>query len=328
MSRSRLVVHITPTPLVAAPAKLARLLDGVLGWRSLCLCLADYPKDLAGKFLGDAILWSGTDAEALAARALADASIVHVHNNLPQAVADQVSRLARDARFIYQVHSPLREGPLFMRRDDKIGLPFSARLVVAQYHARIYPDFRPVLNVVMHPGSTPAPLRRGERPRVLFSATHSRGGRWNGKLCAELDAALDALSRQSIIEAVRPGPMPPGALFELRRTCHISVDEIITGSYHQVSLEGFAAGTAVVNGADLFSIAMLREAACIEEDEDEVPFVRTSPATVYHDLLALVRDPERLVNMQQAAADFHRRYLHPAINARRLATLYEDILNA
>jgi hypothetical protein len=318
------VVHISPTPLVGAPGKLARLLDRRPGWRSISLILNDYPNDLAGRFLADSIHWAGREADVLAERALRQATIVHIHNSLPPEAAERIYRFAPDARYVYQAHSPLREGPLFAPRADAIGLPFCEHLVVAQYHPRVFPNYRPILNVVDHPGSKPTPIERGERLRLLFSPSHTRDGRWNGKTCPELDGVLDSLQRLRLIECIRPSaPMNPNALFELRRTCHISIDEIVTGAFHQVSLEALAAGNAVINGADFFSLVMFREATGSAEF---APFVTMNPTNVAESLLAFVQNRSRVEQAQALASKFHAKYLTPAAQAERLTTLYSEIL--
>lgn len=42
---------------------------------------------------------------------------------------------------------------------------------------------------------------------------------------------------------------------DIRRRCHVSIDEIATGGFHMVSLEGMCAGNIVINRADYFSRA-------------------------------------------------------------------------
>jgi hypothetical protein len=159
----------------------------------------------------------------------------------------------------------------------------------------------------------------GERLKVLYSPSHNRDGRWGGKRSKQLDDAIDGLVSAGVIDAVVPSaPVAPHALLELRRSVHVTIDEIITGGHHQVSLEGLCCGNAVITGADFFSRAMLCTSARIPEMP---PFVRAEPATIGEILVDLARDPARLNALQTASADFFRRWLIP----ERLGTIYLDI---
>jgi hypothetical protein len=292
-------------------------------WSARSLVLADYPGALAEKFLSNSTLWPEGVEDADVTRAVSAARVIHVHNTLPPRVCEAILRLAPAATYIYQVHSPLREGPLFTPQDREIGLPFRLRLVVGQYQPRQYPSFIPVPNVIFRAPSE-NPIRAGERPRVLFCPTHSRGGRWNAKLCPKLDRALEDLERLRVIARVVPGiPLHPDDLFALRRGCHISVDEIVTGAFHQVSLEGLATGNATLNGADFFSRVIFAETVGATE---EPPFIHAEPDSVESILLSLARDTDRLREIQAASSRYFAEYLAPEVLASRVCRLYEEAL--
>jgi glycosyltransferase involved in cell wall biosynthesis len=143
------------------------------------------------------------------------------------------------------------------------------------------------------------------------------------KVCPRLDRALEDLDRLDIIDRIVPTtPMHPDDLFELRRGCHVSVDEIITGGFHQVSLEGLATGNAVVNGADFFSKAVLAEAAGAAEMP---PFVHAEPDSVEDVLLKLARTPDWLREIQAASSRYFAAHLSPEALAARFCRLYEEV---
>jgi hypothetical protein len=317
-------VHLSPTPLVGAPGKVAAALDRQ-GVPATSIVLTDYPKDLAGKFIAGSILWEQrADVVGLIDRLIRDAAIIHVHNDLPVEVADRVLKLNPNAIYIYQVHSPLREGPLYLPRAAEIGLPFSARLVVGQYHPRLYPDHIPVPNLVDAPPSC-CIIRPGERLRVVFSPSHNRDGRWNGKTCPELDDALRHLAGLGLVEPLVPSaPLSPRSLMELRRTAHVSIDEIVTGAFHQVSLEGLCAGNVVINGADFFSRAMLAECAGTNQFP---PFVTAGPDSIGKTLLNLALNPERVAQIQRASALYFQNFLMPDRLVQGYINLYRSLLD-
>jgi hypothetical protein len=319
------VVHLSPTPLVGAPSRLAAA-QRAKGLRAECVVLADYPKNLAGKFVDGAILWfSGDVAVGLAERLISNAQIIHIHNDLPLDLAKRFLRMAPDAKWVYHVHSPLREGPLFTRRDLQLPFRFSAKLVVAQYQPRLYPDFLPVPNLV---DALPNCAERamGETLRVLFSPTHGRGGRWNDKGSAATLETLHSLSKAGSIELVIPqDPLSPGCLMALRRNTHVSIDEVMTGAFHLISLEGLCAGNVVLNGADfLCNMALM---SSIGADES-APFRRVGQHDLRENLLELACDPELTATLQRTGKEYFERWLLPLRLVDRYLSIYERVLDA
>lgn len=321
------ILHISPTPLVGAPGKISRLLSQEENYHSTCLVVSDYPKPLDGKFLSDSILWNQERPEInkLAKRLIKQANIVHIHNLLPKTTVDVIVSHENNPRYIYHVHSPPREGPIYCGQEKELPFSFSAKLVVGQYQPRHFVDYIPVPNLVdLQP--TRAPLRHGECPRVLYSPAHRRSGRWNCKISDALDDAINTLHRANLIEAVVPDdPLPPNELMALRRTTHISIDEITTGAFHRITLEALCAGNVVVNNADFFSIAMLRSATGADKDP---PFVRCNEGNVFECLRDLVSDPLRILALQEKSEEYFLKYLMPDKLIHRYTDVYSTALDA
>ena len=319
------VLHLSPTPLVAAPGRLARTLRGA-GIDALCAVLKDYPADgpLAGKFIDDSVVLEDAcpEVRALVDDFAAEADVIHVHNDLPPGSVKWLRERSPKAAFVYQVHSPLREGPLYYGRADHIGLPFRAHLAVGQYQPRHYPDYLPVPNLVPDKPVV-NPRQAGERLRVLFSPSHTRGGRWNAKYSEPLEKAIQALRSSGQIEVVWPSkPVTPGVLMALRRTCHVTIDEIVTGAFHQVSIEGLCAGNVVINRADFFSKAMM--AQCAQCDELP-PFVHADGTTIQDVLLHLAGDAAQTAQLQIASHRYFTRHLAAEALVRRFISIYETL---
>ncbi len=316
------IVHISPTPLVGSPAKIA-IAQRMRGSISSHIVLADYPAKgaLANKFIDNSIVFTDFTKRTIE-RLVSEADIIHIHNSLSDERARWIYGLNQTAKFVYQVHSPLREGPLYVSRVSESGLPFCAHLVVAQYHPRLYPDFIPVPNIVVEDsGGT---LRSGlEKLRVLYSPTHTRGGRWNNKYSQGLEDACRSLEKVGKIELVFPREaVHPRALLEVRRSCHVSIDEISTGAFHQVSLEGLCAGNVVINRADFFSKKIFSKFS----QNEMPPFLYADDATIGDLLLRMAEDTDETVRLQKASLDYFKRYLSPELQVRAYEDVYESIL--
>lgn len=318
------VVHLSETPLVAAPFKLA-VAQRMIGIDAKSVVLNDYPKNgpLQRKFLGDSLVW--TDAEdsvvQLIKLNLLQADIIHVHNDISGEVLNFIKEYCTKALFVYQVHSPLREGPLYHYRHENIGLPFNAFLVVAQYQPRHYFNYQPVPNIILDTPSVS--LRKpGEPLKVLFSPSHTRSGRWNSKYSEKLEACIKNLQGLGLIDVVWPKQLlSPPELMAVRKFCHVSIDEIVTGAYHQVSLEGLCAGNVVINRADYFSKAML---ANCTNGQSMPPFVFADDATIDNVLIKLAMSQELTTELQQASFDYFKENLEPV----KMAKIYKGIYDA
>ena len=319
------VLQLSPTPLVAAPARLARALRSA-GVDSLCAVLKDYPASgaLGGKFVDDTVVLDGAcaEAEALVGDFVAEADIIHVHNDLPAERVRWLREQSPRAAFVYQVHSPLREGPLYFDRTEQIGLPFRAHLVVGQYQPRHYPDYTPVPNLVPERPSIRT-RKQGETLKVMFSPSHTRGGRWNAKYSKPLEDAVKALRDSGQIEVIWPAaPVPPSVLMALRRRCHVTIDEIVTGGFHQVSIEGLCAGNVVINRADFFSKAMMAQCA---GSQALPPFVHADDDSILDVLRRLAGDAQQTAELQHASHEYFQKHLASENLVQRFISIYETL---
>lgn len=302
------IVHITPTPLVGAPGKIASA-QRMKGHEALAVALSDYPKGgpLEKKFLDRTILL-GDFTRRYVEESIRLADIVHVHNFLSADFAEWLLSLNQSATYVYQAHSPKREGPLYVDRASECQpIDFDLKLVVGQHHGRFYPFHTPVPNLILSPPS----IRRrqpGETLRVMFSPTQRQAGRWTSKYSPALEPALRALETIGKIEVVFPkDPVPPETLMEVRRSCHVSVDEITTGGFHMVSLEAMCVGNIAVNRADHFAQATYASFC----NGEMPPFLYADDGCIADILLRLADDWEETGRRQQASFDFFQQYCDP-----------------
>lgn len=313
------IIHIAKTPLAGSPCRLSEELNKLDDVFSSTFIERDYPGELSGKFIGSSIVLDKYSTSILAKRIEAT-DICHIHNDLTSETIDIILSRATHCKFIYHVHSPLREGPLFFNNYKSMGIDFSHNIVVAQYHPRHYQDFTPVLNIVpFKPNKAPCPL--DNRIRILFSPSHTRiGGRWNDKTSANLEQALSLVAQRKDVEVIMPGKLSPSALFELRRTCHITIDEIVTGSYHQISLEGLAAGNVVINNSDYLSNSFLE---MISNADSPPPFLKLNNNNIFQRLIELLESKDKIIELQSASLAYYKKFLNPSKTANRLMKIYK-----
>lgn len=318
MSKKYNIVHISTSPVVGQPGKVVKMLS-LSGHNAVHIALNDYQGPLANKFLDNSILYTKENSSFIAQR-ISEAEIIHIQNLLPNAWAQKLLSYNPKAHYVYQAHSPLREGPLHFSRNDSFGINFSAKLIMALAQPRMHPDSIPVPTITIEPICV-HPIESSDMVRVLYSPTHKHKGRWNGKYTEGLVETLTALDEENRIKAIFiTDPITPSALFELRKTCHISIDEISSGGFHQVSLEGLCAGNVVINNADFFSRAMFAQFC----DKILPPFITANQFNIYDVLCDLISNKQKLREQQLASHEFAKNHMHPL----KLVTYYEDIYDS
>ncbi|WP_396587491.1 hypothetical protein [Bermanella sp. R86510] len=316
------VVHLSKTPLASSPGRMSLYLNKI-GVNSVHFFEQDYPDTLKGKMTMRSFhLDSSLSSHEMLEYYISKADVVHVHNYISASLVVQVNRFFEGGKLVFHAHSPLREGPLFTDVSGQMDLSFTDFYVVAQYQPRHYQNYIPVCNIVpeapcVDSSTINSPLR------ILYTPAHNReGGRWNPKGSIKLASAMDYLSAQNKVELKSPPKLSESQLLGYRSICDVTVDEIVTGSYHQISLEGLSAGNVVINNADFFSIEMLRMAARAKEAP---PFLLASVDNIGDKLEYLVNmSEEELLLRKQESREYFDRYLQPDRLAEILVENYES----
>lgn len=317
------IIHLSKTPLAGSPSRISDALNQYTDCESYHFIEADYPGELKGRMTDRSLTISLENGEYwLFKKLMKEADIVHIHNEISESTIELLGLCSENCKFIYHVHSPLREGPLFTELCGSIGIDFDQKLVVAQYHPRLYQDYTPVLNLVPFIPSLNI-LGENEIPKLLFSPAHRRiGGRWNDKVSEGLLLALESLNKFKKIELIDVSAKTPYELFVLRKHCHITIDEIVTGSYHQISLEGLAAGNLVINNSDYFSDLFLS----ITSDGYEIPFVKSDSDGIYDLLTSYLDYPDKIRSKQTESYNFFNSFLLPKNVIQKYKQIYSEIL--
>ena len=315
------VLHISPTPLVDAPRKISEALNNYTEYESNYFIFNDYPGNLKGKFSSNTLMFESSTELIL--ELIQKADIIHIHNFLTLEQENIIFHEAdSNALYIYQVHSPLKEGPLFTTYAEEGLIKFDAKCVVAQYHPRLYPSYTIVPNIILYKSSIHL-IKNDEIPKVLFSPAHVRsGGRWNDKMVKELEIVLLSLESLGLIDMTIATGISPYELYQLRKESHISIDEIVTGAYHQISLESMCSGNVVINNSDIFSDLMLQS---IIKKETEIPFFKINKFNISERLLTLISDKNLIRKLQQESYDFYNEFLIPEKLIQHYVKLYKKV---
>ncbi len=317
-----MILHLSKTPLVGAPGKLAKFLRNNLNVESFHYCEHDYPGELKNIFLSESICLNSNDQLFhVLAEKIKMADVIHVHNDVSAKIVELIKKCAsKNARYIYQVHSPLKEGPNFIDLSEHSSLKFDRKLVVSQYHPRLYVDYTPVPNVIDFDGELNL-IRDNEIPRVIFSPAHTRtGGRWNDKVSPNLTKVLSYLDELGDISLINPGKLTPRALFEIRKSCHITIDEIATGGFHQVSLEGLAAGNVVINNSDFISTYYFE---ALSKGSSSSPFYTMNESNCYERIKELIFDKEKIRHYQRSSKSYFEKYLGQSVTTDIFKSVYD-----
>jgi hypothetical protein len=311
------VLHISSSPLVGAPLRIAKALNMHSSYcTSSAWCYKDYSGSKKGVFASH--VYNRFKNKSSFEAAWEKADIIHVHNALPRKWQDKCRKVV-GKKLVYQVHSPIGERPLYQPLSlRELDLPFSAYLVVAQYQPRFYPDYQLVPNIV--PFETMSiPHIIHQKPVILFTPTHRVTGRWVGKSSETFEKNLSSLKDLAHIQFYTG--LSPKDLWQKRLQAHITIDEVITGGFHQVSLEGLAAGHGVVNNADEFATSSFTHIF-----GEAPPFIRANEHNLCDVLMPYLKSPDLLADTQQKSHAYFRQHLHPSRTIQIFERLYSRIM--
>lgn len=315
------ILHISQTPLVGAPSSIVESLNNYTTYNASWIFLEDYPEPLKGKFNENGTLFNNNTE--LCRSLIQNAQIIHIHNALSLEFIDVLSQnIHSDTKFVYQVHNAHREGPIFFNMEDYLPFKFSQKLTVAQHQGRSLPTFTMVPNIINTKENINI-LNDNEKPKILFLPSHKRNdNRWGTKTSSELEDVLNALHKLKIAELISPKEkLTPTTLIELRKTCHISIDEIFTGSFHRVSMEAFACGNVAINAADDIAIITLMHTLGTLE---KPPFYKITTFNLAESFMELVSDTNTIRTFQQEGYEYFQKFMKPEI----LITHYTNIYNS
>lgn len=315
------VVHISKTPLVGAPGNISYFLNQRDDYRSVHFCSTDYPPALANFFTKNSIVLD------LKNKIICDyfvdcvkqANIIHIHNELDDSVVNMLLDLAPNVKYYYQVHSPMREPPLYGDSSKRLPFCWTRKLSIAQVHPRLYNNYYMVPNIIPHEGVKE--ISDNKVMKLLFSPTHNRGRdmKFSGKYSEGTEVCLKTWSTTKDIEIIKPEkPIAPNVLIKIRERTDASIDEIATGGFHQASYEALACGNITINSADIF--AKLAFANAIDADELP-PFYWCDDENIYDNVNRLIYDHEYRMKEKYKSVEYYKKYMRP----QRLISIFSRV---
>lgn len=320
------ILHISSTPLVGAPGKINKYINMDGEFSSSHFILQDYPKRLAYIFLNNSILFDINCKELvyLYDKKIEEADIIHIHNGIDEYSIMSIDRLNRKSKKIFHVHSPLREGPLYSEVIEKYPFKFDAKVVVCHIHPRLYREYIPVPNLIdAYPSYNFNP---DCIPKLLFTPSHNqiKYNRFGNKFSENIIPTLEKLDKAQKIEWITPqAVISPNALISFRRYCQISIDEIVTGGFHQVSLESLCCGNVTINNSDFFSRKLFELIFCSRE---EIPFIIANDDNLCEVIENIVTQKDKIKDIQYKSYSFYKKYLLPEKLVKKFIDIYHGVL--
>jgi hypothetical protein len=310
------VVHISDNLMSGAPYRLAQV-QAAAGIEARVVNRLPYTNEGGRRRDYPHDLLNGA-SESVLRPVFEAADVVHYHQRWKDGMLFEAHPWARDVLFkkpsLIQFHVPRDARMEPVLRDPRV-----VKLVVAQYHVRLYPECLPVPNAVPIDDAWHRPAWVvNDPPVVAFTPPDCRSGGWWDKGCA---ATRGVLERGGFRHAVVTDRSWADAM-AARRSADIAIDEVVTGSYHMCSLEALAQGLATVAGLDAATVDALE----VITGTREHPWVVAGLDTLHDRLAELAADPAALWARREASRAYMERHWRPEALAARFRAIYEGVL--
>lgn len=309
------VVHLSDNLMSAAPFRLAQI-QRLYGINARVINREAYtnpgPRQRAYPY--DLLVDS---PESILRLVLEEADIIHYHHRWKESI------LFRLLPWTYEV---VKEKPSLMQfhvpRTDEmepvLRNPAVVKLVVAQYHVRMYPECIPFQNAVPIDDELHRPqFIFNEPPIIAYTPPDCEAEGWWYKGYRETKKVLDSGFRHRIVT-----DSPWREAMEARQNCDIAIDEVVTGSYHMCSLESLSQGLATIAGLDAQTVDALESVTGTRDH----PWIVANPETLYQELVELIANPEFLQAKRKESRAYMIRYWHPEILVRKISEIYAQVL--
>ena len=235
----------------------------------------------------------------MAIKALREADLWHIHNYLD---ADVVA-LRKDQRVLAQFHSLPRLGNWdeLMRFAD---LSYTIRQPLQEQEYMI-----PGLPNLIDPDEY-RPIRRTGKIKIAFAPTSkSPVGNPDSKGYVQVRSVLQHVASERDVKIVMIEKMSYESNLDMKRHCHILIDDVVTGNWHRTSLEGLCFGCAVVNRVK------------------QAQYVYSTLGTLREKLLWLIDNPVVLEDYQRRGRLWVLQKWHAMDLVQNYVRAYEGVLN-
>jgi hypothetical protein len=258
------------------------------------------------------------------------ADVVHFHNWLDKQSPEMApfAKIMANKPCVLQFHSePTVLQRSFSGRDPRTRKDILT-LVIAQKHARFFPQSIPVPNAIdiHHPLLQPADNRRDGILRVLYTPTDTHSypdhdSTCRGKGYRQTVDVLEALEQKGLLKATIQTDLAWDELMVIRREVDVVIDECVTGGYHLTSLEALSQGLATIAFLDEHTRRLI--CALTGSSPAELPWINTPMDRLAPTLALLAENPMLLRSSRNAAREWVSRYWRPEFVTRHYIQAYK-----
>lgn len=239
------------------------------------------------------------------------------HNCTDQNFIDIARKSAKQATSLsYHLHSPPFEAPLYgydIISENKFDTIFS----VAQGYTRFYDNSVPIANIIPDIKIFNSTHRRSA---VMVGHLRTTNARWSKKIPSDFVKKLEVLLKKdgvdvsTIPKLFGAESVPYSTFAHALQNFDYVVDDVCSGLFHQISLEGLKSGCIVFSAADTYSISSFCEAA-------QCPTPPFDMISDIYDIYEKVRYYERNPATLRAAQARNFEYAQAYLSEARLAQI-------
>ena len=328
-----LILHFSLTPLAGSPIRICRALNMLESIESR-LVLLD-PKGYVDREHPIDLVWGCDNDEIL--DLLERADVIHLHNSLglqsKQFSPINFERYWQEGKpMVRQFHSTPNLVARMAKEDvsSVLSCPIP-KVVISQYPERFYENSRLVPNIVFDLEEFTALERDKNAIRIGYSPSNfrsSRSTRWDTKGYPETIKVLKSVIKKAnssglnveldIIEQVTHAEC-------LRRKalCDISIDDLVTGSYHLSTLESLMLGSLAISFTDDRVQNAIREIS----GRDDFPAVNVRLEDLEHVLSYLIERPELVREIGSYSRQWMVRRWAPERMAQKFVGIYHEVIS-
>jgi hypothetical protein len=203
--------------------------------------------------------------------------------------------------------------------DEGLKDEHAIHLVIGQYHPRQWPECKVVPNVIdiYDPPYMPHP-QNNKLARVAYSPSRIRLPGWDDKGYDVTQKALQKLVDEGLITAEIIFDQPHDVCMYKRSFANISIDEVVTGSYHLTSLESLSQGLCTIAGLDDIQIATLKSLT----GAHTLPWFIARPNTLEDRLRMLAKSSGVVQAYGRDSRQWMEKYWDPMNMTQRFVDIY------
>jgi len=316
------VVHITENPIAGAPIALSNALNEYGAGKISSRHIASSDRNENRVFKSDILIHEGN--RDLISKTIHGADIIHFHNfykhqELFRKFPELWPVVLRKKR-VWQVHS--QRETAWVDLETPYSDKSMKRLVIAQYHPRQWTECEVIPNIVPIDDEEYRPLGIvNTPPRVVYTPSRIGLPGWDNKGYNETYSTLVKLVKERKITANIVYNKTHSECMRIRQLADISIDEIVTGSYHLCSLESLSQGLATIAGLDAIQVKTLLDFT----GASWLPWVIATPNTLEGSVRNLISNPDELKSIRDRSRLWMETYWHPKQHVERFLRIYENL---